>query len=155
MFVSRLVKGIVLSLSIGIIPNIAFAEKSIVCPSLEKAAEKAKFSANHFGGNQWEIDTGSGVFYVEVSYKVCLYRMIANLSGAISGLEKAPEDWKKPNRIGSFFEQKGKVFMKHTVILPDGLLDTLSWNLKIFDDLSSRAYHEASAVSLSKSKKGI
>ena len=45
--------------------------------------------------------------------------------------------------------------MKHTVILPNGLSDTLSWNLKIFDDLSQRAYQDAFALLVGEPKKEI
>ena len=131
------------------------AKTSITCPSLEKTSQNAKFKANHFGGNSWEIETDNGRFYVEVSYKVCVYRMISNLSAVIPSLDNASEDWGRSRKIGVLFEENGKVFMKHTVILPNGLSDTLSWNLKIFDDLSQRAYRDAFALLVGEPKKEI
>ena len=73
-------------------PQTVMAKTSITCPSLEKAAQSAKFKISHFGGDSWEVETDNGRFYVEVSYKVCLYRMIANLSTVIPSLDKASED---------------------------------------------------------------
>ena len=136
-------------------PQTVLAKTSITCPSLEKAVQSAKFKISHFGGDSWEVETGNGRFYVEVSYKVCLYRMIANLSAVIPSLDKASEDWGRSKKIGVLFEENGKVFMKHTVILPNGLSDTLSWNLKIFDDLSQRAYQDAFALLVGEPKKEI
>ena len=141
--------------ALAFLPPTVLAKTSITCPSLEKAAQNAKFKASHFGGNSWEIETDNGRFYVEVSYKVCVYRMISNLSAVIPSLDSASEDWGRSRKIGVLFEENGKVFMKHTVILPNGLSDTLSWNLKIFDDLSQRAYRDAFALLVGEPKKEI
>ena len=138
-----------------LLPQKGFAKKVITCPSLEVAAQNAKYKVNHFGGDSWEVETDNGKFYVEVSYKVCLYRMIANLSSVIPSLDMASDDWRGSKKIGSLFEENGKVFMKHTVILPNGLADTLSWNLKIFDDLAQNAYRDAAAYLIDERKKEI
>jgi len=146
---------LVAMVALAFTPQAVLAKPPITCPSLEKAAQNAKFKIRHFGGDSWEVETGNGRFYVEVSYEVCLYRMITNLSAVIPSLDKASEDWGRSKKIGVLFEENGKVFMKHTVILPNGLSDTLSWNLKIFDDLSQRAYRDAFALLVSEPKKEI
>ena len=123
------------------------AEERITCPSLEKAAELVEMKATHFGGDDWEIETkDESVFYVAVGYKNCIFRFIANLSKFIPDLNDAGDEWTTAYKIGNLIESDGEVFLKHHVLLPYGSERTLSYNIRMFDYLATKAIDSAKKV---------
>ena len=134
---------VVLALS----PTGVNAKDRITCPSLEKAAELVEMKATHFGGDDWEIETkDESVFYVAVGYENCIFRFVANLSHFIPDLNDAGDDWDSPSKIGTLIESEGDVFLKHHVLLPFGSEKTLSYNIKMFDYLATKAIDNAKEV---------
>ena len=127
------------------------ADDLITCPSIEKAATLAEMKATHYGGTEWEIKSkDEGVFYVSVGYENCVFRFVANLSHFIPNLRSAGDEWDKAEKIGSLIENDGRVLLVHPVVLPFGSEKTLSYNIRMFDYLASKAIANAIA---SKSKK--
>lgn len=123
------------------------AEERITCPSLEKAAELVGMKATHFSGDDWEIETkDESVFYVAVGYKNCIFRFIANLSKFIPDLNNAGDEWTTAYKIGNLIESNGEVFLKHHVLLPYGSERTLSYNIRMFDYLATKAIDSAKEV---------
>ena len=123
------------------------AEDRITCPSLEKAAELVEMKATHFSEDDWEIETkDESVFYVSVGYKNCMFRFIANLSKFIPDLNDAGEEWNTANKIGNLIESDGNVYLKHHVLLPFGSEQTLSYNIRVFDYLATKAIESAVEV---------
>ena len=123
------------------------AKDRVTCPSLEKAAELVEMKATHFGGDDWEIETkDESVFYVAVGYENCIFRFVANLSQFIPNLSDAGDEWGSPSKIGTLIESEGDVFLKHHVLLPFGSEKTLSYNIKMFDYLASKAIDSAKEV---------
>ena len=122
----------------------AKADDRITCPSIEKAAALAEMKATHYGGTEWEIkSTDEGVFYVSVGYENCIFRLFANLSHFIPNLSSAGDEWGTAEKIGSLIENDGGVFLIHPVLLPFGSEKTLSYNLRVFDYLASKAISSA------------
>ena len=125
----------------------AEAKERLTCPSLEKAAELADMKVRHFGDTDWEIESkDEGVFYVSVGYQNCLFRFVANLSRFIPNLSDAGDEWGLPSKIGTLIESEGDVFLKHHVLLPFGSEKTLSYNIKMFDYLATKAIDNAKEV---------
>lgn len=130
-----------------LLPTNLKAEERITCPSLEKAAELVEMKATHFGGDDWEIETkDESVFYVAVGYKNCIFRFIANLSKFIPDLNNAGDEWTTAYKIGNLIESDGEVFLKHHVLLPYGSERTLSYNIRMFDYLATKAIDSAKEV---------
>jgi len=120
------------------------AKDRVICPSLEKAAELVEMKATRFGGDDWEIETkDESVFYVAVGYENCIFRFVANLSRFIPNLSDAGDEWGSPSKIGTLIESEGDVFLKHHVLLPFGSEKTLSYNIKMFDYLATKAIDSA------------
>ena len=106
-----------------------------------------KAEATHFGGDDWEIETkDESVFYVAVGYENCIFRFVANLSHFIPDLNDAGDEWGSPSKIGTLIESEGDVFLKHHVLLPFGSEKTLSYNIKMFDYLATKAIDSAKEV---------
>ena len=146
--ITRLPRSICFAVvALTLLPTTLEAEERITCPSLEKAAELVDMRATHFDGDDWEIETkGENVFYVAVSYKNCIFRFIANLSKFIPNLSDADEEWSTANKIGNLIESDGEVFLKHHVLLPYGSERTLSYNIRMFDYLATKAIDSAKEV---------
>ena len=141
----KLICLIVIALSLS--PTGVNAKDCITCPSLEKAAELVEMKATHFGGDDWEIETkDESVFYVAVGYKNCIFRFIANLSKFIPDLNNAGDEWTTAYKIGNLIESDGEVFLKHHVLLPYGSERTLSYNIRMFDYLATKAIDSAKEV---------
>ena len=135
--------------ALALSPTNVTAKDRITCPSLEKAAELADMKASHFSEDDWEIETkDETVFYVAVSYKNCIFRFIANLSKFIPNLSDADEDWSTANKIGNLIESNGNVYLKHHVLLPFGSEKTLSYNIRVFDYLATKAIDSAKEVTV-------
>ena len=138
----KLICLIVIALALS--PTGVNAKDRITCPSLEKAAELVEMKATHFGGDDWEIETkDESVFYVAVGYENCIFRFVANLSHFIPDLNDAGDEWGSPSKIGTLVESEGDVFLKHHVLLPFGSEKTLSYNIKMFDYLATKAIDSA------------
>ena len=141
----KLICLIVIALALS--PTGVNAKDRITCPSLEKAAELVEMKATHFGGDDWEIETkDESVFYVAVGYKNCIFRFIANLSKFIPDLNDAGDEWTTAYKIGNLIESDGEVFLKHHVLLPYGSERTLSYNIRMFDYLATKAIDSAIEV---------
>ena len=141
----KLICLIVIALALS--PTGVYAKDRITCPSLEKAAELVEMKATHFGGDDWEIETkDESVFYVAVGYENCIFRFVANLSHFIPNLNDAGDEWGSVSKIGTLIESDGDVFFKHHVLLPFGSEKTLSYNIKMFDYLASKAIDSAKEV---------
>ena len=133
--------------ALALSPTNVTAKDRITCPSLEKAAELIGMKATHFSEDDWEIETkDESVFYVAINYKNCIFWFIANLSKFIPNLSDAGEEWSTANNIGSLIESDGNVYLKHHVLLPLGSEQTLSYNIRMFDYLATKAIDSAVEV---------
>jgi|MDSW01.1.fsa_nt_gb hypothetical protein len=146
--ITRLPRSICFAvIALILLPTNLTAEERITCPSLEKAAELVDMKATHFSKDDWEIETkDESVFYVAVGYDNCIFRFVANLSHFIPSLSDAGDEWSTEFKIGNLIESDGIVYLKHHVLLPFGSEQTLSYNIRVFDYLATKAIDSAGKV---------